>query len=327
MRVLITGIDGFVGSHAAELLAATGGVEVHGVVRRLDQLPNIRKSTLTLHEADVTDFPRVNTLVREIRPERILHLAGQAFVPTSLQDPMKTFHANIIGGLNILESARLQLVSSGKSPAVLVVTSGEVYGRVGAHQLPATESLPLIPNTPYSASKASLDMIAQQYAVCFGVNVIIARPFNHAGPRQSPSFVVSDFGKQFAEIAAGIRKPVIRAGNISVMRDFTDARDVVRAYWKLFERTSDDFVFNVASGRGVEIREIILMLQEISGVTVTIAQDEARLRTYDVPKVVASYERLQNATGWTPQIPFRQTLQDVYDYWARELRSRADSQQ
>ncbi len=322
MRVLITGIGGFVGSHAAELLVATG-VEVHGTVLQNEALRNINhlRKSLTLHQADISDAGRVNSLVQSIQPERILHIAGQAFVPASLQNPMETFQANLLGGLAVLEAARNQLRTTGKSPAVLIVSSGEVYGRVAESQLPITENLPLSPNTPYAASKASLDMIAQQYANCFGVNVTIVRPFNHAGPRQSPSFVVSDFAKQFAEIEYGKREPIIRVGNISVSRDFTDVRDVVRVYWLLFERTTEDIIFNVSSGTAVVIKQILVMLEEISGVQVDVVPEQERIRSYDVPLVVASNERLKNATGWQPKISFRQTLQDVYAYWRDALRN------
>lgn len=323
MRVLVTGIDGFVGSHAADLLTAIRDVEVHGVVLRTNALRNIAHLTnsLTLHQADISDRTRVQAIIEQVQPERILHIAGQAFVPASLEDPMGTFQANLIGGLSVLEAARLQKISTGRSPAMLVVTSGEVYGRADADKLPLTELLPLNPNTPYAASKASLDLIAQQYAQCFGVDVTIVRPFNHAGPRQNPAFVVSDLAKQFARIVVGHQEPQIHVGNISVKRDFTDVRDVVRAYWGLFSRSGDDMVFNVASCKGVAIREIIETLQEISGVEVSIVQDRERFRPYDVPLVVASYARLEQATGWTPQIPLRKTLHDAYTYWLDAIRS------
>lgn len=327
MRVLITGIDGFVGSHAAELLlhqekGASGqeSVQVHGTVLSAERR-NISHllHSLTLHHADVSDSVRVEKLFQDILPERVLHIAGQAFVPAAMENPMETFQANLLGGLAVLESARKQLRATGKSPVVLIVSSGEVYGHVVPQRLPITEDAPIQPNNPYASSKASLDMIAQQYRKHFGVNVVIVRPFNHAGPRQSPSFVISDFAKQFAEITAGKRESLIHVGNVSVQRDFTDVRDVVRAYWLLMGRTSEEFVFNVASGRSVEIRQILLLLQELSGLHVEIVQEGRRIRPYDIPVVVASYDRLQHATGWTPQISLGQTLQDVYAYWLHTI--------
>jgi GDP-4-dehydro-6-deoxy-D-mannose reductase len=153
------------------------------------------------------------------------------------------------------------------------------------------------------------------------VNVIIVRPFNHAGPRQNSSFVVSDFAKQFAEIALKRREPTIRVGNLDVGRDFTDVRDVVRAYWLLFERRSHEYVFNVGSNQPMGIREIVLQFKRISGIEARIEQETQRVRSYDVPTIVASYQRLNNATGWSPQIPFEQTLRDTYSYWLNTLKS------
>lgn len=324
MRVLITGIDGFVGSHLAGLLAGARDVELHGTIIKRDALRNIDhlRASITLHEADITDADRVHAVFADVVPDRVMHIAGQAFVPSSVSNPMETFRANVFGGLTVLEAARLQAQKTGASPGVLIVSSGEVYGRVAADQLPVTETLPLVPNNPYAASKASLDMIAQQYASTFGVDVVVVRPFNHAGPRQHPSFVISDFARQFAEIASGTRPPVLHAGNIAVRRDFTDVRDVVRAYWSLFDRRSDHTVFNVCSGRAVEIGEILRQLQEISGVRVEVVQDADRLRPYDIPVVVGSNARLHAATGWIPTIPLRQTLSDVYAYWRNAADSR-----
>ncbi|MER3525054.1 MAG: GDP-mannose 4,6-dehydratase [Ignavibacteria bacterium] len=322
MRVLITGIDGFVGSHLAEALIAVGGVDVHGTVMRLDApLRNIAhlRQSLTLHQADVSDAGRMDELFDELRPDRVLHIAGQAFVPASLDDPMGTFQANLLGGLAVLEAARKVRTHAGGYISLLVVSSGEVYGN--APHLPLTEETPIAPNNPYAASKASIDLIAQQYARFFGVDVVIVRPFNHAGPRQNPSFVVSDFARQFARIRLGMQEPVIHVGNIDVQRDFTDVRDVVRAYWSLFNRRSDEFVFNVASNRAVPIRSILTTLEEHTGLHVQIRQERERIRPYDIPVIVASYDRLHRATGWEPAIPLEQTLRDVYDYWLAGLRA------
>jgi len=317
MRVLITGIDGFVGSHMAELLLGVEGVEIHGTVLDAGGGNNIShlRGAFPLHQVNITDAQQVTALLGEVRPDRVIHLAGQAFVPDSLVSPVNTFQANIIGGVSILEAARLQQRHGGHDIAVLLVSSGEVYGRVNS-SLPVTEEFPLSPTNPYAASKASIDMIAQQYASSFNVNVIIVRPFNHAGPRQSLLFVCSDFGRQFAEIAAGNRSPEVYVGNIDVWRDFTDVRDVVRAYWKLFDRTSKDFLFNVCSGRAVQIRELLVMLQEISAIKVEAVATQDRRRLYDVSRVVGSFDRLRQATGWEPHIPLRQTLLDVFSYWS-----------
>ena len=161
--------------------------------------------------------------------------------------------------------------------------------------------------------------MTQQYRRSFGVRATVARPFNHAGPRQNPIFVCSDFGKQFAEIAIKKSPPVIRVGNLDTKRDFTDVRDVVRAYWAMFEGKADDGVYNVCSGRAVQIRDIISTLQEISGLDLSIIAEEKRRRTYEVPLVVGSFEKLNRDTGWQPSVPLRKTLEDVFEYWQREV--------
>jgi GDP-4-dehydro-6-deoxy-D-mannose reductase len=317
MRVLVTGIEGFVGSHAAEFLLGIPGVEVHGTVFDLARCENIAhlRSSLHLHQTDILDAERVNELVSDVRPARILHLAGQAYVPNSLTDPVGTFRVNILGGVHILQAAAKLRQQQREDPAVMIVSTGEVYGRVAAERQPITEEVPIGPNNPYAASKASIDLIAQQYSESFGLKVTVVRPFNHVGPRQSPIFVCSDFGKQFAEIAFGHRKPEMLVGNLEARRDFTDVRDVVGAYWMLFERATQDVVFNVCSGHPVQIREILGMYEELSGVNVNIVQQQERLRSYDVPIVVGSYDRLRRATGWTPAVPLRKTLEDVFAYW------------
>jgi GDP-4-dehydro-6-deoxy-D-mannose reductase len=321
MRVLVTGIEGFVGSHCAEYLLTLPGVEIHGTVLNARQTANIDhlKPSLRLHEVDVCDPAAVLQMCDAVRPDRILHLAGQAFVPTSIRDPAATFRSNILGGLSVLEAARMNLKEHGTSPAVIIVSTGEVYGRVEPDRQPITEECPLQPNNPYAASKASIDLIAQQYRGSFGVDVVVVRPFNHAGARQNPVFVCSDFGKQFAEIAAGKRPPAVQVGHIEARRDFTDVRDVVKAYWLLFERKSRHVVFNISSGHALRIGEIVSMFQEISGVTVDIIAEPHRFRPYDVPVVVGSAERLKDVTGWSPVIPFRRTLQDVFEYWRKEI--------
>ncbi|MBI5472941.1 MAG: GDP-mannose 4,6-dehydratase [Ignavibacteriae bacterium] len=320
MRVLITGIDGFVGSHAAELILRSGA-EVHGTIIKGSDARNLAhvRTRLTLHEVEISDTHQVQALISQVAPERILHIAGQAFVPNSLQNPMETFQTNVMGGLNILEAARQLQASSGQKRSVLVVSSSEVYGRSAAGQAAITEATSISPSNPYAASKASIDLIAQQYAQSFEVDVIVVRPFNHIGSRQNPIFVVSNFAKQFAEIASGKREPVIYTGNTSVKRDFTNVRDVVRAYWMLFDRNSTEVVFNVASGVPIAISDILQQLQAISETNVRVESDPERVRDYDVPVVVGSHDRLSQATGWTPQVPLHETLREVYSYWVHQM--------
>ncbi len=321
MRVLVTGIDGFVGSHMAELLHSIGGVDVYGTIITPQPGPNLKGITgkLRLRQADILNASRIEELFHDIRPERIIHLAGQAFVPTSVVDPVGTIQTNIAGSMSILEAARKMQERENLEVQVLIVSSSEVYGKVAPELLPIKEELPLNPGNPYAASKASIDLISQAYRKTYGLRVTVARPFNHVGPRQAPSFVCSEFARKFAEFAAGTTPPVLRPGNLGARRDFTDVRDVVRAYWTMLEHPSDNVVYNVCSGKAASIREIISLFEEITGINADVAVEQAKVRPYDVPVLLGSAERLKAETGWTPTFTLRETLKDVFTYWQRTL--------
>jgi GDP-4-dehydro-6-deoxy-D-mannose reductase len=317
MRVLVTGIDGFVGSHLAEYLLGVRGMQLSGTVLESEAGPNIRRIAehIGVETADVRDAERMFDIVQNVRPGRVIHLAAQPFVPDSVRNPTTTLEVNVLGTLSVLEAARRHGEAEGVLPQVLIISSGEVYGRVPLERQPITEELPPSPQNPYAASKASTELIARSYRKTYGLDVTIARPFNHAGPRQNPSFVTSEFGLRFAEIASGASEPRIRVGNLEAQRDFTDVRDVVRAYWALFDRDSTDSVFNVCSGHACRIGDVIAHYQEISGIEVEIVSGEEKARPYDTHLFVGSNERLRLATGWSPVIPFRDTLRDVFHYW------------
>ena len=319
MRVLVTGINGFVGSHAAEFFLGIPGVELHGTVLPGGELKNIGHITsrLHLHKADIVDAGLMEKIFLDVQPDKVIHLAGQAFVPTSMRDPVGTFQTNVMGGISVLDAARRQGEKTARHPDLLLVSTGEVYGRLPRYLI--TEDSALDPRNPYAVSKTCLDLICQTYRRSFDVNVTVVRPFNHAGPRQSPVFVASNFGRQFALIAAGKAEPVIIAGNLNPKRDFTDVRDVVRAYWAILTHPSEHTVFNVCSGQVFAIRDLVAMFEEVSGVKVTARSEQDRLREDDVPFVAGSYARLEAVTGWQPAIPLRQTLADVFAYWQAEV--------
>ncbi len=321
MRVLVTGIDGFVGSHMAEMLHSVGGVDVYGTIMTPQPGPNLKDvgGKLRLRQGDILNTGRIEELFHDIRPERVIHLAGQAFVPTSVVDPVGTIQTNITGSMSILEGARKLQEREGLEVQVLIVSSSEVYGKVAAEQLPIREELPLNPGNPYAASKASIDLISQAYRKTYGLQVTVARPFNHVGPRQAPSFVCSEFGRRFAEFAAGTTPRALRPGNLEARRDFTDVRDVVRAYWCMLEHQSEHAVFNVCSGTAVSIREIISLYEEITGIVAEVAVEKTKVRPYDVPVLLGSAERLHSVTGWKPTLTLRETLKDVFTYWQRMI--------
>jgi GDP-4-dehydro-6-deoxy-D-mannose reductase len=321
MKVLVTGITGFVGSHLAEALVSLPGIEVHGTTfgKPTENIKANYLSDISLHSVDISEPIQVHQIISQLKPEKIFHLAGQAFVPHSVSDPVTTFQTNINGTVNILEAVRSLKTTDQISTSVLVVSSGEVYGSVPAEQQPIDESVRLSPNNPYATSKACADLLAQQYHLTFGLNVVVVRPFNHLGPRQSDLFVGSAFAKQVAEIKLGIHEPKLMVGNLEPERDFTDVRDVVNAYIKLLESPRQHSVYNVCSDRAVSIRSLLDTLCMLSGIAVEIIPDSARLRRNDTPRITGNSSRLRSETNWKPSITLERTLQDLLSYWEEQV--------
>jgi GDP-4-dehydro-6-deoxy-D-mannose reductase len=296
LKVLLTGASGFVGSYMQGVLPCvplvSGGQEVD--LRRPDEL---------------------RQPIRTIRPDAVIHLAAQSFVPRSFLDPVETFDINFYGTFNLLNA----LEQEGFSGSFLFVSSGDTYGVVPPERLPIVEDQPLRPRNPYAVSKVAAEALCFQWSVKSRFKIVMARSFNHIGPRQRTDFVVSDFAKQVAEIRKGLRGPVIRTGDIEVTRDFTDVRDIVRAYQMLLERGENGEIYNVCSGREVRISNILSRLIEIAGVQVAVEPDPERMRSAEQKRNYGSYAKLHNATGWQPKIELEQTLQDILEYWEREL--------
>jgi GDP-4-dehydro-6-deoxy-D-mannose reductase len=325
MRVLITGITGFAGSHLVEyLLAEVPGVEIHGTKRWRSRMENIDhlQGQIELVECDLKDANAVRQTLADIRPERIFHLAAQSYVPASWRAPSETLDNNIISQVNIFEAMR----SLGLDARIQIAGSSEEYGLVHPDEVPITESNPLRPLSPYAVSKVTQDLLAYQYFRSYGLAAIRTRGFNHTGPRRGEVFVTSNFAKQIAAIEAGLQEPVIRVGNLSAQRDFTDVRDIVRAYWLALEKGKPGEVYNLASGKAVTIRELLDMLLERSSAEVEIEVDPDRLRPSDVEILLGDYSKFHADTGWEPRIPLSQTVQDLLDFWRQRLGHHADTQ-
>ncbi len=257
MRVLITGITGFVGSHLAEY-ALTQGVEVIGSVRprsRYEHIEGIRPH-LHLVECELRDATSVRALIAQTRPERIFHLAAQRFVQASFNAPAETFATNILAQANVLEAVRAERLG----PRVLVVGSSEEYGLVREEETPVTEEQPLRPLSPYAVSKVAQDTMGYQYWQSYGIPIIRTRAFNHSGPRRGEIFATSNFARQVVEIEAGRREPLIEVGNLEPRRDFSDVRDIVRGYWALLQRGEAGEVYNLCSGQTSSIQEVLDLL-------------------------------------------------------------------
>jgi GDP-4-dehydro-6-deoxy-D-mannose reductase len=313
MKVLITGITGFAGSHLADYILQRGDAEVIGILRWRSRTENIEhfRDKVRLVECDLRDASSVRDVLDETRPDWIFHLAAQSFVPTSWTAPTESLVTNILGQLNIFEAVKkLHLM-----PRIQLACSSEEYGLVHEDELPIKETNPLRPLSPYAVSKVGQDMLGYQYWMSFRLPVIRTRGFNHEGPRRGPVFVCSDFAKQIADIEKGRRPPVVRVGNLDARRDFTDVRDIVRAYWLALEKGEPGEVYNLCSGRAWTIREMLDMLLAMSKTKIKVEQDEARMRPSDVPVLLGDATRFRNRTGWEPSIPFEQTMRDLLAYW------------
>jgi GDP-4-dehydro-6-deoxy-D-mannose reductase len=324
MRALITGITGFAGSHLAEyLLGEQPDVDVHGTYRWRSRMENIRGvvDRVRLHETDLRDGAAVHKLLAEVRPDAIFHLAAQSFVPTSWRAPAETLGTNINSQVHIFEAIRALEID----PVIQIACSSEEYGLVHADEVPITEDNPLRPLSPYAVSKVAQDLLGYQYFRSYGLKVIRTRGFNHTGPRRGEVFVSSNFARQLAEIEAGLREPVIHVGNLDAVRDFTDVRDMVRAYWLAVTRGKPGEAYNIASGRGITIRELLDTLIELSTSTPEVRVDPARLRPSDVEVLLGDSSKFRADTGWEPRIPLEQTLADILAYWRERVADRREA--
>ena len=308
VRVLVTGAGGFAGRHLASLCAAEGATVI-GSGRR--ETTDVELSAYI--RADLADPVEAAELVRQAAPERAFHLAAEASVARSWQDPAGVIAANVGSTLNLLEAVRLHASSA----RVLVACSGEEYGP--PERLPVDENHRLRPQNPYAVSKAAVDLAAGFYADAHGLGIVRTRAFNHAGPGQSDTYVVSSFARQIAEAeAAGSGEVEIVTGNLAPKRDFTDARDVVRAYWLALER-AEPGAYNVCSGRSSAIGDILAALSGETALVVGQRTDPSRLRENEVMDIRGSHERLTAATGWQPEIPLERTLRDTLDWWRERV--------
>lgn len=318
MRVLITGITGFVGSHLAEYLLNLGGIEIYGIERWRSKTENIEhiKNKIKVIECDIRDAVSVDRAITEVKPHKIFHLAAQSFVPTSWNAPQETITTNIIGELNIFESVR----SSGLDTVIQIACSSEEYGMVYENEVPIKETNPLRPLSPYAVSKVGQDLLGYQYFMSYKLKVIRTRGFNHTGPRRGEVFVTSNFAKQIAEIEKKKREPVISCGNLDAKRDFTDVRDMVRGYWLATEKGVPGEVYNICTGRAYSAKEVLDILLSFSKVKVTIKHDPARMRPSDVPILLGDNTKFSSLTGWKPEIRFEKTMEDLLNYWRERIK-------
>jgi GDP-4-dehydro-6-deoxy-D-mannose reductase len=311
VTILITAVTGFVGSYLSEFLVSGGFTDICGTY--LEKPAQAVNPNIRLHQLDITDRQAVMHLVDEIRPREVYHLAAVA--ATTGTDPIPYYLVNFNGTINFLEALR-QIVPQCR---VVYVGSANIYGSVPEQYQPIREERELKPVNHYAASKAAADLSVYTYAVN-GMNVVRARPFNHTGPGQRTEFVCSRMAKLMAEIMLGQREPVIEVGNAMASRDFTDVRDVVRAYQLLMQKGCSGEAYNICSQQVYSISEIITILANWAGVKVAVRSRSDLMRTSDIDMLKGSREKITAETGWQPSLDFRRTLRDLLLYWEQKLK-------
>ncbi len=309
---LITGIEGFAGSHLAELLLKRR-YRVCGTVFNLNKIENIRPllKEINILRCNIVNSSELTGAIKRFKPDIVFHLAGVASVPESLMDPASTYRINFWGTYNLLESVR----KFSPEAKVLVVGSAHEYGHVDEDQLPVKESHPLNPETPYAASKAAAEMLSLQYCHSFGMKIFTVRSFNHIGPRQSPDFVLSGFAKQISEIMKGEKPPVVKTGNLNVYRDFTDVRDVVNAYLLIVEKGKCGEVYNVCSNRAIRLSDLLKKMLKVAGCRAKVVVEKERMRRREMVRFYGDNSKLKKATGWTQNYKIEETIREIIDWW------------
>ncbi|HEY5601073.1 MAG TPA: GDP-mannose 4,6-dehydratase [Patescibacteria group bacterium] len=316
-NALITGIAGFAGSHMSELLLDKGW-KVYGIARWRSKKENIThiENKINLVEADLLDSHSLDNITSEIKPDVIFHLAAQSYVPSSWISPSVTLEINVVGSSNLFEAVRKNKLNC----PIQIACSSEEYGLVKPDEVPVKEENPLRPLSPYAVSKVAMDYLGYQYTQSYNLNIIRTRGFNHTGPRRGEVFAESTFAKQIAEIEKGKKEAVIKVGNLEAQRDYTDVRDMVRAYLLATEKCEAGEVYNICSGKAWKIKDVLKLLMDMSKVAnIKIQEDPTRMRPSDVPILIGDNSKFVKMTGWKPQIPFEKTMEDLLNYWRERV--------
>jgi len=310
LRSLVTGVSGFAGSHLADcLVTGSPASEVWGCDFRSSRQP-YHPAELKILSADLRDPDATRAILDHVRPDRIYHLAARAYVGESWANPWEVLETNLRSQVNLFEA----VLASQSQPRILVLGSAEEYGRIPAADLPVRETCPLRPDSPYGVSKVGQDLLGLQYYLSHQLPVVRVRPFNHIGPRQSGQFVAPAFASQIAAIEAGRQAPVMRVGNLEARRDFTDVRDMVRAYVLALDQGEPGEVYNIGSGRSHPIQAVLDILLGFSRVKIKVETDLPRLRPSDALDMVCDASKFRACTGWEPRITLEQSLRDLLDY-------------
>jgi len=321
MKILITGINGFAGSHLTRFLGTLPDVQMAGLDLApppADLVQSLEGAPPVVHCCDMGDTGKVTEIISREKPDAVIHLAARAQVAGAWENAAGIMGTNVVCTQVLMQAVHEQAPGA----RVLLISSSEVYGKAAPEEFPLTETSPLRPNNPYSTSKVAQEFVGRQYYEAFGMHVVIARPFNHIGPRQVGNFVVPAFARQLAEMEAGIKEPVLRVGNLESSRDFTDVRDIVRAYYLLLTAGAAGESYNVASGKAFKISEMLDILLEYSQAKPAIEPIPELMRPSDTPVVIGDSSKLRALGAWEPQVPIAQSLRDTLDFWRAEVQKK-----
>jgi GDP-4-dehydro-6-deoxy-D-mannose reductase len=320
MKAFITGIAGQTGSHLADyILENQPDWEVHGTVRYRSDMANIEhiKSKLNLYDCELRDAHNVYRVIKEVKPDKVFHLAATSFVRSSWDQPADIINNNVNSQINLFEA----LLLSAPHAQIQVACSSEQFGKVKKHEVPITEKNDLRPISPYAVSKCAQENLAYQYYQSYGLNTIITRTFNHTGPRRGDAFVESSFSRQVAEIEAGLREPIIYHGNLESVRDYTDARDVAEAYWIAMDNCNPGEPYNICSNMRISIGDLLDLFIGLSTCERNIEKkiDPSRLRPSDVVLLYGDSTKFIEITGWAPKYNLERTMSDLLDAWRKKV--------
>ena len=300
-KLLVTGLNGFVGRHLQALLVTDSDSPWQLIAPK---------------QHDLLDSTSLDVWLQDECPDAVIHLAGQTFVPEAFRDPQRTLQVNLLGTLNLLQALKRR----GFCGTFLYVSSGDVYGQVEEANLPISENLAPRPRNPYAVSKVAAELLCQQWSYSEPWRIIVARPFNHIGPRQGEAFVIPSMARQLVRVGQGLQPAQLEVGDVDVTRDFLDVRDVLQAYLALLERGRSGEIYNICSGVERRVRDLIMQMASLAGVEVELVQDASRLRLSEQRRVVGCNKKIQKETGWKPGVSITETLQSVLSDWAaREI--------
>lgn len=315
IKVLVTGATGFAGGYLCELLSKEEKFDITGLYNRDESLQKSPvKDKIKFVKMNLENLDSISSLVSDLKPQYIFHLAGSSAPRDSFSDPIGVMHNNYDSQINLFEAVRKSDLLGTK---ILITSSGDIYGKGTAEGLPIDEETQLHPVSPYAVSKIAQDFAGYQYYCAYKMHIVIARPLNHIGPRQDNRFVISDFSKQIAIIEAGKTEPVMKVGNLTTKRDFTDVRDIARAYLMLIEKGTPGEVYNIGFGKSRSIREMLDLLLSYSSAKISLVDDKSKYRPGDIAEMICDYTKLNKVTGWRPEIEIEQTLRDTLDYWRK----------